>query len=89
MRTQVTAATVPKKRKKPELDVPVVKPEIMPPKPPLTYAQMCHRAIKSLGGKATLQDIIGWMIDNFDWYKYNVGSGWEVRFFSTFGLYYS
>ena len=68
----------PKKRKKSDIEVPIVKPEVMPPKPPYTYAQLCYRAIKAHGGKATLQDIIGWMIDSFEWYKYNVGSGWEV-----------
>ncbi|KAI0269194.1 hypothetical protein BC834DRAFT_616928 [Gloeopeniophorella convolvens] len=52
-------------------------PEDMPPKPPLTYAQLCYRAIKSLGGKATLQDIISWMMDNFDWYRFNEKTGWE------------
>ncbi|KAF9652144.1 hypothetical protein BDM02DRAFT_3109550 [Thelephora ganbajun] len=67
----------PKKRKKSDIEVPIVKPEVMPPKPPYTYAQLCYRAIKAHGGKATLQDIIGWMIDSFEWYKYNVGSGWE------------
>jgi hypothetical protein len=50
----------------------------MPPKPQLTYAQLCYRAIKAMGGKATLQDICGWMIDNYDWYRYNEGAGWEV-----------
>lgn len=35
-----------------------------------------------MGGKATLQDICGWMMDNYDWYRYNEGAGWEVR--STF-----
>lgn len=68
----------PKKRKKSDIEVPIVRPEVMPPKPPYTYAQLCYRAIKVHGGKATLQDIIGWMIDSFEWYKYNVGSGWEV-----------
>jgi hypothetical protein len=68
----------PKKRKKSDIEVPIVKPEVMPPKPPYTYAQLCYRAIKAHNGKATLQDIIGWMIDSFEWYKYNVGSGWEV-----------
>ena len=32
-----------------------------------------------MGGKATLQDICGWMMDNYDWYRYNEGAGWEVR----------
>jgi forkhead box protein K len=53
-------------------------PEDMPPKPPFTYAQLCYRAIKSLGGKATLQDIISWMMENFDWYRFNEKTGWEV-----------
>ena len=50
----------------------------MPPKPPFTYAQLCYRAIKSLGGKATLQDIISWMMESFDWYRFNEKTGWEV-----------
>ncbi|KAI0047314.1 hypothetical protein FA95DRAFT_1268135 [Auriscalpium vulgare] len=58
---------------------PKPKPEDMPPKPPLTYAQLCYRAIKSLGGKATLQDIITWMMENYDWYRWNEKTGWEVR----------
>lgn len=67
-------------RKQQEPPAPVTKPapEDMPPKPPFTYAQLCYRAIKSLGGKATLQDIISWMMENFDWYRFNVKTGWEV-----------
>jgi forkhead box protein K len=81
----------PKKRKKSDIEVPIIKPEVMPPKPPYTYAQLCYRAIKARGGKATLQDIIGWMIDSFEWYKYNVGSGWEVssRIFLSRLLWFS
>ena len=74
-------ATNTKKRKKSERAPPPPKPpkpEVMPPKPQLTYAIMCYRAIKSLGGKATLQDICGWMRETFDWYKYNDDAGWEV-----------
>ena len=73
-------STAGKARKQQEPPAPVVKPapEDMPPKPPFTYAQLCYRAIKSLGGKATLQDIISWMIENFDWYRFNVKTGWEV-----------
>ncbi|KAI0254345.1 hypothetical protein BJV78DRAFT_1187094 [Lactifluus subvellereus] len=56
---------------------PKLAPEDMPPKPPFTYAQLCYRAIKSLGGKATLQDIISWMMENFDWYRLNEKTGWE------------
>lgn len=72
-------STAGKARKQQEPPAPVVKPapEDMPPKPPFTYAQLCYRAIKSLGGKATLQDIISWMIENFDWYRFNVKTGWE------------
>lgn len=73
------SATAPtsKKRKKASQSPP--KPDVMPPKPPLTYAQLCYRAIKAMGGKATLQDICGWMMNNYDWYRYNEGAGWEVR----------
>ncbi|KAG2755736.1 hypothetical protein P692DRAFT_20826691 [Suillus brevipes Sb2] len=67
--------TAPKKRKK--SDLPIPKPEVMPPKPQFTYAQLCYRAIKAMGGKATLQDICSWMMENYDWYRYNEGAGWE------------
>ncbi|KAH7888007.1 hypothetical protein F5I97DRAFT_1805363 [Phlebopus sp. FC_14] len=70
-----TIAPTSKKRKKPTQPLP--RPEVMPPKPQLTYAQLCYRAIKGMGGKATLQDICGWMMENFDWYRYNEGAGWE------------
>ncbi|KAF8843157.1 hypothetical protein BDN67DRAFT_1009215 [Paxillus ammoniavirescens] len=70
-----STAPTSKKRKKPSQPLP--KPEVMPPKPQFTYAQLCYRAIKAMGGKATLQDICGWMIDNYDWYRYNEGAGWE------------
>ncbi|KII95886.1 hypothetical protein PLICRDRAFT_34839 [Plicaturopsis crispa FD-325 SS-3] len=70
------AASASKKRKKPEPQ-PRPRPEVMPPKPPLTYAQLCYRAIKALGGKATLQDICQWMMETFDWYHFNEGAGWE------------
>jgi forkhead box protein K len=53
------------------------KPEDMPPRPQLTYAQLCYRAIKAIGGKATLQEITQWIIEAFDWYKYN-DAGWQV-----------
>ncbi|KAI0316981.1 hypothetical protein OF83DRAFT_194074 [Amylostereum chailletii] len=71
-----------KKRKAGEVEPakPRPKPEEMPPKPHFTYAQLCYRAIKGLGGRATLQDIIGWMIDNYDWYRLNEGAGWEVSY---------
>lgn len=75
------AKTAGKARKKLEAPPPRPKPapEDMPPKPPFTYAQLCYRAIKSLGGKATLQDIISWMMESFDWYRFNEKTGWEVR----------
>ncbi|THH12913.1 hypothetical protein EW146_g7244 [Bondarzewia mesenterica] len=68
----------PKKRKASDVEPqPRPKPDVMPPKPQFTYAQLCYRAIKALGGKATLQDIISWMIENYDWYRYNEKTGWE------------
>lgn len=53
----------------------------MPPRPQFTYAQLCYRAIKDLGGKATLQEICGWISDNYEWYRYNESCGWPVSFF--------
>ncbi|KAH9999372.1 hypothetical protein BJV77DRAFT_976929 [Russula vinacea] len=72
-------STTGKARKKLEAPPPRPKPapEDMPPKPPFTYAQLCYRAIKSLGGKATLQEIISWMMESFDWYRFNEKTGWE------------
>ena len=68
-----------KKRKKPDADAfPRGKPEVMPPKPQFTYAQLCYRAIKGLGGRASLQDICQWIQDAFEWYKYS-DKDWEVR----------
>ncbi|TFK56148.1 hypothetical protein OE88DRAFT_1652772 [Heliocybe sulcata] len=67
-----------KKRKKSDVEaIPKLKPEDMPPKPQLTYAQLCYKAIKAMGGKATLQDICNWAINNYDWYRFNEGTGWE------------
>ncbi|KAH9938473.1 uncharacterized protein B0H18DRAFT_1112627 [Fomitopsis serialis] len=66
-----------KKRKKSDaLPPPPPPPEIMPPKPPFTYAQLCYRAIKALGGKASLQEICQWVRETFDWYKY-CAKDWE------------
>ncbi|KAF8529218.1 hypothetical protein BU17DRAFT_73384 [Hysterangium stoloniferum] len=64
-----------KKRKRPHVEQ--LPPEKMPPKPLATYGVMCYRAITSLGGKATLQEVIQWMIDNYEWYKLNIGGPWE------------
>ncbi|OJT10535.1 Fork-head transcriptional regulator 2 [Trametes pubescens] len=66
-----------KKRKKSDAPPPPLPPpEVMPPKPPLTYAQLCYRAIKALGGKASLQEICQWIKDSYDWYKY-CSKDWE------------
>ncbi|KAI0637895.1 fork head domain-containing protein [Trametes polyzona] len=66
-----------KKRKKSDAPPPPLPPpEVMPPKPPFTYAQLCYRAIKALGGKASLQEICQWIKDTYDWYKY-CSKDWE------------
>ncbi|KAF7776320.1 transcriptional regulator family: Forkhead [Agaricus bisporus var. burnettii] len=65
-----------KKRKKGDVDpLPLKRPDVMPPKPPFTYAQLIHRAIKDIDGKATLQEICNWIITNHDYYKY-ADSAW-------------
>jgi hypothetical protein len=51
----------------------------MPPKPTITYANLSYRAIKAQNGRATLQEICVWIAENFDWYRVNEGTGWEVR----------
>lgn len=67
-----------KKRKKGDVDpLPLKRPDVMPPKPPFTYAQLIHRAIKDIDGKATLQEICNWIITNHDYYKY-ADSAWMV-----------
>lgn len=67
-----------KKRKKGDVDTPPLpRPEVMPPKPPFTYAQLIHRAIKAIDGKATLQEICNWILTNHDYYKY-ADSAWMV-----------
>ncbi|KAI0091850.1 hypothetical protein BDY19DRAFT_983448 [Irpex rosettiformis] len=67
-----------KKRKKSDAAdaLPRLKPEDMPPKPQYTYAQLSYRAIKALGGRASLQDICQWIHDTYDWYKY-CNKDWE------------
>lgn len=68
-----------KKRKKSDTDaLPRIKPEVMPPKPQYTYAQLCYRAIKGLDGRGSLQDICQWIQDTYEWYKYS-DKDWEVR----------
>ncbi|KAI9574489.1 hypothetical protein HD554DRAFT_2201500 [Boletus coccyginus] len=75
--TPLSTSTAPTSKKRKKASNPPPKPDVMPPKPSFTYAQLCYRAIKAMGGKATLQDICGWMMDNYDWYRYNEGAGWE------------
>ncbi|KAF8558791.1 hypothetical protein OG21DRAFT_1373429, partial [Imleria badia] len=73
----LTTSAAPTSKKRKKAFNPPPKPDVMPPKPSFTYAQLCYRAIKAMGGKATLQDICGWMMENYDWYRYNEGAGWE------------
>ncbi|CAA7260234.1 unnamed protein product [Cyclocybe aegerita] len=67
-----------KKRKKGDVDPPPIlerpKPEDIPPKPPFTYAQLIYRAIKDIGGKATLQEICNWIMNTHEYYRYADGS---------------
>ncbi|KLO12804.1 hypothetical protein SCHPADRAFT_915461 [Schizopora paradoxa] len=65
-----------KKRKKRDSD-PEPPPEVMPDRPTFTYAQLCYRAITSLNGKATLQEVCSWIAGQFEWYRYNKACGWE------------
>ncbi|KAG8945412.1 Pre-rRNA-processing protein fhl1 [Tulasnella sp. 424] len=53
-------------------------PEKMPPKPPFTYAILCFRAIQELGGKASLSEIVNWIRDTHEWYRWNDECGWEA-----------
>ena len=74
-----------KKRKKGDVEPPPPiirpKPEDMPPKPPFTYAQLIYRAIKDIGGKATLQEICHWIMNTHEYYRYADGA-WMVRILS-------
>ncbi|KAF8165043.1 hypothetical protein B0H34DRAFT_670984 [Crassisporium funariophilum] len=67
-----------KKRKKSDSDPPPVlerpKPEDMPPKPPFTYAQLIYRAIKAIGGKATLQEVCTWIMNTHEYYRFADGA---------------
>ncbi|KAK7060247.1 Pre-rRNA-processing protein fhl1 [Paramarasmius palmivorus] len=53
------------------------KPEEMPPKPSLTYAQLIFRAIKALDGKATLQEICNWITKEYEYYRYVEDDAWR------------
>lgn len=74
----IKAKANPKKRKKSDVDAPPSRPEVIPPKPQFTYAQLCYRAIKALSGRGSLQDICHWIQDNYEYYKYS-DKDWEVR----------
>lgn len=39
---------------------------------------MVYRAINALRGKATLQDIVTWMRNEYEFYKYSDNNTWEV-----------
>jgi len=70
-----------KKRKKGDVETPSIverpKPEIMPPKPPFTYAQLIYRATKDIGGKATLQEICNWITNKHEYYQH-ADAAWMV-----------
>lgn len=53
-------------------------PDRMPAKPPFTYAILCFRAIQELGGKASLSEIVNWIRDTHEWYRWNDECGWEA-----------
>ncbi|KAF8631303.1 hypothetical protein AX15_002621 [Amanita polypyramis BW_CC] len=75
VKSRTTNSSNVKKRKKGDvalLERP--KPEDMPPKPPFTYAQLIFKAIKAIGGKATLQEICTWISHTYDYYKYADGA---------------
>ncbi|EJT97747.1 hypothetical protein DACRYDRAFT_102396 [Dacryopinax primogenitus] len=57
-----------------------------PQKPPYTYAQLCYRALHEMGGRATLQDIIDWMIRTFEWFKQHPNSGWQTSVRHTLSM---
>lgn len=59
--------------------IPRPPPDQMPPKPPYTYAILCYRAISDLGGKASLSEIVNWIREKYEWYRWNDECGWEVR----------
>ncbi|KAH8830643.1 hypothetical protein DL96DRAFT_961121 [Flagelloscypha sp. PMI_526] len=67
-----------KKRKKGEDATQQPKPlpsEESRPKPALTYSQLIYNALKSIGHKATLQEICAWIMDNYEYYKH-VDNSW-------------
>ncbi|KAK0242961.1 hypothetical protein EDD85DRAFT_947108 [Armillaria nabsnona] len=81
----ITRSTKPaKKRKKSDItELPTTlalkekpRPDEIPPKPSFTYSQLIYRAIKALDGKATLQEICTWIMNEFDYYRYTDGNAW-------------
>lgn len=68
----------PPKRTKGKGGTKKVPPEEMPPKPSITYATLSYRAIKAQGGRASLQDVCRWISTNYEWYRLNEGTNWEV-----------
>ncbi|KZW04411.1 hypothetical protein EXIGLDRAFT_743858 [Exidia glandulosa HHB12029] len=48
-----------------------------PQKPAATLSQLCYRAIKALDGRATLQGILGWIMETYEWYRMHSGEKWE------------
>ncbi|KAK0461896.1 fork head domain-containing protein [Desarmillaria tabescens] len=46
------------------------------PNLPLPTSQLIYRAIKALDGKATLQEICTWIMNEFDYYRYTDGNAW-------------
>ncbi|KAF8439439.1 hypothetical protein L210DRAFT_981807 [Boletus edulis BED1] len=53
------------------------------PTPAASTSKKCKKTsnpppkLEAIGGKATLQDLCGWMMDHYDWYRYNEGAGWK------------
>ncbi|KAG6376637.1 hypothetical protein JVT61DRAFT_1622 [Boletus reticuloceps] len=54
MSTSLSTSTASTSKKHKKASNPPPKPDVMPPKPSFTYAQLCYRTIKAMGGKATL-----------------------------------
>ncbi|EAU84503.1 hypothetical protein CC1G_00022 [Coprinopsis cinerea okayama7 len=72
-----TAANTKKRKKGETAPAPPVqrpRPEDIPPKPPFTYAQLIFRAIKDIGGKATLQEICTWIMNKHEYYRWADGA---------------
>ena len=66
----ICAASYSKKHKKGDVPLVLECPKIMPPKLPFTYAQLIHRVIKAISGKATPQEICNWIMTTYNYSKY-------------------